>query len=168
MKNQSNHSFEEILDSNKEKIYRICKIYAVSPIEPVDLFQEVIYQIWRSLENFQNKAQISTWVYKIALNVCIRSKMSLEKKNLKAMRLEAIEFLQFENEIDEAEKEKYRFLRECINLLTETEQSIIILFLEELAYKEISTITGFTENHIAVKMKRIKKKLFECITPKIQ
>ena len=35
------------------------------------------------------------------------------------------------------------------------------------SYKDIAIITGLSENHIAVKMKRIRKKLFECIKPKI-
>ena len=39
--------FNQILEKNKHKIYRICKIYAVSPIEPQDLFQEVIFEIWK-------------------------------------------------------------------------------------------------------------------------
>lgn len=38
MQNQTELTFEQILEENKEKIYRICRIYAVSPIEPQDLF----------------------------------------------------------------------------------------------------------------------------------
>ena len=41
-------TYEQLLENNKEKIYRICKIYAVSPLEPQDLFQEVIFAIWKS------------------------------------------------------------------------------------------------------------------------
>ncbi len=58
-------------------------------------------------------------------------------------------------------------LRECISTLNESDQSIIILYLEELPYKEIAVITGLSANHIAVKMKRIRKKLLDCITPKL-
>ena len=55
----------------------------------------------------------------------------------------------------------------CISKLNNENKSIIILYLEELKYKEIAEITGLTENHIAVKMKRIKKVLLDCITNKI-
>ncbi len=44
---------------------------------------------------------------------------------------------------------------------------LLYLYLDELSYKEIAEITGLSENNIAVKMKRIRKKLFECITPKM-
>ncbi|MFT4666228.1 MAG: RNA polymerase sigma factor (sigma-70 family) [Polaribacter sp.] len=81
MRNKLEGSFEQILEKNKQKVYRICKVYAVNPIEPEDLFQEVIFQIWKSLDTFKSKSSIDTWVYKIAINVCLRSKMKFDKSN---------------------------------------------------------------------------------------
>jgi len=167
MRNKLESNFEQILEENKHKIYRICKIYAVTPIEPQDLFQEVVFQIWKSLENFKGKASIETWVYKIAINVCLRSKMKFEKSNNKTDRFESIYFTPVEKEIDTSEQEKFQYLKECIATLNDTDTSLIVLYLDDLSYKNISVITGLSENHIAVKMKRIRKKLFECITPKM-
>ena len=163
----STNSFDLIIHENKHKIYRICRIYATTPIEPQDLFQEVIFQIWKSLPNFKGKSSIDTWVYRIALNVCLRSKMKLEKRNQKTARLDAIQFIPVTETIVPFEEEKFKYLKECIATLNESDTSIIVLYLDELSYKEIAEITGLSENHIAVKMKRIRKKLFECITPKI-
>lgn len=168
MQNQVEQTFEQILEDNKDKIYRICRIYAVSPIEPQDLFQEVVYQIWKSFSTFKAKSGISTWIYKIALNVCHRSKMKLKKNNDKTVRLESIQFVPAESTPDISQQEKYQALHDCISSLNEIDQSIVILYLEELPYKEIATITGLTENHVAVKMKRIKKMLFGCITSKLK
>jgi len=160
-------NFEEVLESNKETIYRICRIYAVSPIEPQDLFQEVTYQIWKSLKSFKGTSNINTWVYRIALNVCMRSRLKLEKKREKTVRFDAIQFKVSDDSLNEEDDEKYQFLKACIATLNESDTSIIVLYLEELSYKQIAEITGLTENHIAVKMKRIRKKLFDCINPKL-
>jgi RNA polymerase sigma-70 factor (ECF subfamily) len=160
-------NFIQILEDNKGKIYRICRIYAVSPVEPQDLFQEVVYQVWKSLASFKQKSSISTWVYKIALNVCYRSKLKLEKNNTKTDRLESIHFIPTDFAPDEVELEKYKALHECISTLKESDQSLMVLYLEEQPYKEIALITGLSENHIAVKMKRIRKLLLDCITPKL-
>lgn len=167
MINSSELTFEEVLQKNTEKIYRICRVYAVAPIEPKDLFQEVIYNVWKSFSSFSGKSSIDTWVYRISLNVCMRSKLKLERRNDKMIRSESIQYLPAEDSVDENEKERYRLLRECISGLNDSDATIIILYLEELSYKEIGTVTGLTENHVAVKMKRIKKKLFDCITPKL-
>ena len=91
-----------------------------------------------------------------------------EKTNNKTERFQSIHFTPIEKEIDGSEQEKFCFLNECISTLKETETSLIVLYLDDLSYKKIAEITGLSENHIAVKMKRIRKKLFECITPKIK
>ncbi|WP_394746900.1 RNA polymerase sigma factor [Spongiimicrobium salis] len=160
-------NFEQVLETNKETIYRICRIYALSPIEPQDLFQEVIYEIWRSLKNFKGKSNINTWVYRIALNVCMRSKLKLERKQGKTVRFDAIQFKLSATVAQEGNDEKYQLLKECIAALNESDTSIVVLYLEDLPYQQIAKITGLTENHIAVKMKRIRKKLFDCINPKL-
>ena len=49
-------TYEQLLENNKEKIYRICKIYAVSPLEPQDLFQEVNFAIWKSISTFKGNS----------------------------------------------------------------------------------------------------------------
>lgn len=160
-------SFEAALNTNKEKIYRICRIYAISPLEPQDLFQEVIYHVWKSFSSFKGASQLDTWIYRIALNVCMRSKLKLEKNQSKTVRFDAIQFkVNNENYTVESE-EKYLLLKQCIAALNESDASIIVLYLEDLPYKQIAAVTGLTENHIAVKMKRIRKKLFDCINPKL-
>ncbi len=158
--------FKDVLENNKEKIYRICKVYAVSPIEPQDLFQEVVFQIWKSLDSFKGNSGINTWVYKIALNVGQRSKLKLENHNGKTVRLDSILFTPVHTE-DVSQEARYQALRDCIAILNESDQSLMVLYLEDLPYKEIASITGLTDNHVAVKMKRIRKLLFECITPKL-
>lgn len=167
-KQNKNTLFEEILERNKHKIYRICNIYAIPPIEPQDLFQDVVFQIWKSLDSFNNNSAIDTWIYKISINVCLRAKMNLNKIYAKTDRFDSIQFTPIEEGIDTYEQELLQYLKECISSLNETDTSLIVLYLDDLPYKEIAVITGLSENHIAVKMKRIRNKLFECITPKIQ
>lgn len=167
MPQRKDRFFNEILDSNKHKLLRICAIYALPPYEPQDLFQEVILQIWKSLDSFDGKATIDTWVYRICLNVCLRSKTNLDKSHSITERLESIRFIPTANETNTLEEEKLHFLKECISTLNETDTYLIVLYLDELSYKEIAAIIGLSENHIAVKMKRIRRKLFDCITPKI-
>lgn len=168
MEHHQDQKFTQILEDNKDRIFRICRIYAVAPIEPQDLFQEVVFQIWKSLSTFKGTSNISTWIYKIALNVCSRSKLKLNKSNSKEVRFESIQYLATDNIPDDNQKEKYRALHDCISTLKKENKAIIVLYLDELPYKEIAVITGLTENHIAVKMKRIKNILLNCITPKLK
>lgn len=168
MQNQQKPTFEEVLDDNKDRIYRICRIYAVAPIEPEDLFQEVTFHIWQAYTTFEGRSCISTWMYRIALNVCIGYKNKLDDKNDKTVRLESIKFEPTASIPDITQQEKYNALHDCIHALNTLDQSIIILSLDELSYREIATITGLTENHVAVKMKRMRKALLSCINSKLR
>lgn len=169
MKNiDSISTFGEIIEANKTSMYRICRIYAVTPVEPMDLFQEVVYHIWKSFDSYKGDAQMHTWVYRITINVCMRYKLKLDKHNDKTTKLSAITIMPAVESVDHGKEERFAALRSCIQTLKEGDRSIVILYLEGLAYREISEVTGLTENYVAVKMKRIRKMLFDCITPKLK
>lgn len=158
-------NFEDVIKKNKNSIYRICKAYAVSPYEPMDLFQEVTFHIWKSYEKFRGESSVSTWVYRIALNVCMQMKHKHEKANSLTTRLDAIEVIE-NKPTNQQDADQFKMLKNCIDQLNESDRSIIVLYLESLSYKEIGNIIGITENHVAVKIKRIKSKLLECMTKK--
>jgi RNA polymerase sigma factor (sigma-70 family) len=164
MKTELEKVFLIAFERNKNRIYRICCSYSVSNENAQDLFQEVLYHIWKSLPNFKSNSSIDTWIYRITINVCLRIKEKQNKKDKLFLSIENIEFENFQEYIDNnIENDQLIHLFACIKLLNKTDKSIILLYLEDLAYKDISEITGLTENHIAVKVKRIKKKLLTCL-----
>jgi len=156
--------FSSIVEDNKQRIMRICRAYSQNTEDQKDLFQDVALNIWKSLPSFRQEAKYDTWVYRICLNVCMQYAMKLNKTKQVRVNIEGIEITDdhadLQNNLDDADK--YKKLYACISSLNEAEKSLILLFLEDLSYKEISEIIGITENHVAVKLNRIKKKLFNC------
>ena len=143
-------------------IIKICRAYSNSQEDYEDYYQEVCLQIWKSRENFKNKSEWSTWVYRIALNVCL-SLLRKQKKHNDAYDFEK-NYNQFSNESDVNEEAKdysndiSRLYKE-IKKLSEIERAIILLYLEKKTYKEISQIIGINSNSIGVKITRIKKRI---------
>ncbi|MEZ4968436.1 MAG: sigma-70 family RNA polymerase sigma factor [Flavobacteriaceae bacterium] len=158
------NTFLEALEQNQEKLLRICSVYAKDAEDTKDLFQEVLIHIWQSMPNFKSNSLLSTWIFRIALNVCLRfqSKAIKKQKIFLQMKGNTIANLTSEKEYKE-QNEQLVQLRNCIKALNEADKAVITLYLEELPYKEISNILGLTENTVAVKVKRIKKKLLNCI-----
>lgn len=150
--------FLELIEQNKAKINRICSVYAKDREDQKDLVQDVLLNIWKALSGFEHRANINTWLYRITLNVCLRSKYEKVQKN----KIK-IDSLQIEYPQEENKDEKYEHLYHCIAQLEETDRSIIILFLEDLPYKDIAAIAGISENYVAVKIKRIKARLLNCL-----
>jgi RNA polymerase sigma factor (sigma-70 family) len=164
-KNQSGF-FLQLLEDNKDKIFRICSSFSNEKDEAKDLFQEVTFNIWTSLNSFKGESSSSTWIYRITLNICLRAKSKAQKRQNLFIKLDGLTIEQVADKPPDLEKERlHQQLHDCIKQLEDADRSLILLFLEDLPYKEISAITGITENHVAVKIKRIKNKLFKCIKP---
>lgn len=157
-------TFLEALEQNEQKVLRICSAYSKDAEDTKDLFQEVLIQIWQSMPNFKSNSSLSTWIFRITLNVCLRfrSKAIKKQKIFLQMKGNTMANLTSEKEYKE-QNEQLVQLRNCIKALNEADKAVITLYLEELPYKEISNILGLTENTVAVKVKRIKKKLLNCI-----
>lgn len=153
--------FLDAFERNKKRIYRICCSYSNSNEDAQDLLQEVALNIWKSLCSFKNKSSIDTWVFRICINVCMRTSgtNNKQKQLFKSLGEGEIENLPIEAESSQETKESLAALLKAINKLNKADKSLIVLYLEDIPYKEISEILGITENHIAVKIKRIKAKL---------
>ena len=158
--------FPAILEANKQRLYRFCRLYATTREDREDLFQEIVFNLWKSLPSFQGGASLETWIYRVALNVSMRFSLKTRQKRERFGGLDGIEFVaggekstteQLENE------EQIKQLYACIRVLPEIERSIITLFLEEMSHKEIAAIVGISENYVAVKIARIKPKLLTCL-----
>lgn len=155
---------EEILNNYKGNIVRACKMFSTDTEERKDLFQEISFQLYKALPGFKGDSSITTFIYRISINTCIRFKYKFLGKEPK-ISLEDIEwYIEDDSKISLDRKERYEQLYYCISRLKEADKTMVLLYLEELSYKEISEITGLTENNIAVKMSRIKEKLFNCLT----
>ena len=138
-------------------IIKICRAYTHSQIDFEDYYQEVCLQIWRSREKFKGNSQWSTWIYRVALNVCL----TLVRKEKKQQHFSAT------NEIPDIvvedskafSNESLNILYKAIKQLSETDRAVILLYLEEKSYQEIATLLGTNANNIGVRIKRIKTRL---------
>ena len=156
--------FSKILEDNKYRIMRICKAYSQNKEDQSDLLQEVALNIWKSLPSFRQSATYDTWVYRIGLNVCMQYAMKLNREKRVRVDIEGIEVFDDSTDLQKnlENDEKANRLRECIANLQVADISLVLLFLEDLSYKAIAEVMGITENHVAVKLNRIKKKLYNC------
>jgi RNA polymerase sigma factor (sigma-70 family) len=168
MDQQLENIFLTALEQNQQKLLRICSVYARDADDKKDLFQEALINIWQSMPSFEEKSSLSTWMFRVTLNVCLRLQTKQAKRREHFQRLDSITIENMsELEPDHEEEKQLIKLRSCIKKLNDADKAVTTLYLEELSYKEISDITGLTENNVAVKIKRIKMKLLTCINGKV-
>jgi RNA polymerase sigma-70 factor (ECF subfamily) len=76
---QDKKEFVRVIQENEALIYKVSKVYTNTREDEQDLYQEIVYQLWKSFGSFRNESKISTWMYRIALNTAI-SNLNKEKR----------------------------------------------------------------------------------------
>lgn len=147
--------FKEIYETYSPKVHRLCLGYTGDTMEADDLLQEVFIKAWQNLDKFRGDSQISTWIYRIAVNTCLYHLRS--QKNKKSVDIDKA-IIKKEEETDDKEQQ-IQLLYKCISELSETDRLIITLLLEEVPYNEIATVTEISEGNLRVKIHRIKQQL---------
>ena len=157
-----NESFVKIIKDYKGIIYKVINIYCNDSEEKRDLEQEIIIQLWKSFQSYNNKFKLSTWIYRIAMNVSISFYRSNLNRKSRTTSLNDSIFHEIESVNNaEEENEHRRLLHAFIQQLDEFNREILILYLEEYNYKEIAEIVGITESDVGTKINRMKKKMQE-------
>lgn len=142
-------------------LYKISRIYSEDKVDRQDLYQDIVYQLWRSYGSFKGDAKLSTWVYRVALNTAISHLERLGKRGNKIQINEDV-FNLFE-ETDQLMDERVENLYQQIKTLDLIEKGVILLYLEGKSYEEIASITGFSTTNVGTRLNRIKNKLREQI-----
>jgi RNA polymerase sigma-70 factor (ECF subfamily) len=157
-------SFASVYIDNQQKIYRLCLGYTnADEAIAEDLTQEIFIKVWENLKSFKEKSNVSTWIYRIAVNTCLmhiraRNRSKIINPNYKIEFYHDQTETKYDHEVDVQLKKMYG----CIYKLPKTERLIILMVLEGLSNEEISNVLGISNEAIRVRIHRIKKKLITC------
>ena len=149
--------FIEYLEEYKKLIAKVARIYCKNPEDQKDLIQEIIIQLWKSFPKYDKTFSVSTWTYRIALNVSISylRKTSSRTKNHRIF-LQENDLMHTEDPVvDDKMVQLYLF----IERLKPIDKAIIILSLENCSNKEISEVMGMTASNVSTRKLRIKEEL---------
>jgi RNA polymerase sigma-70 factor, ECF subfamily len=155
--------FKQLVEENRERIKRICRYYAPAPEDQKDMYQEILMNIWKSLDKFRGEAAVSTWVYRISVNTAL----GFAGKELRRLKLNSgFDSERFLNILTDEEKSassltenQINGLQTALNQLSVVDKLLISLTLEDLPTREIADIIGITETNTRVKIHRIKEQL---------
>lgn len=159
--------YEKILDRYEKKIYFYLKrLTGWDQLSVEDMVQETFIKVYRNLLGFDQKLKFSSWIYRIAHNTGVDF-LRMQKRNttniddleeVLASKQKSVEELA----IAEYEKKELRDALEKIG--TKYKEVIILYYLEERSYEEISDILQIPVSTVGVLLMRAKTKLKELIS----
>ena len=164
MSNTLEHSFVEQLQEHQNIIHKVCRLYTNNTESHNDLFQEITIQLWRAYPKFRGDSKFSTWMYRVGLNTAI-TLYRKSKRSIKTQEFETVQFKVKADEYDNTEEQQLKLLYKAVHQLNDIEKALILLYLEDKDYKDISETLGITEVNARVRMNRVKKKLKTILNP---
>ncbi|GAB2776079.1 RNA polymerase sigma-70 factor (ECF subfamily) [Hymenobacter luteus] len=157
--------FLHLLQRYQPLLRRVVRMYCTDADDQQDLYQDIVLQLWRAWPTYQARAsaKLSTWLYRVALNVAI-SDLRLRTRKPPPERFGAA--LPEVAMAPEAgpDADDLGQLYQAIERLSDVEKAFVLLYLEERTYEEMADILGITQNNVRVKMHRVQDKLRHLLT----
>ena len=150
--------FSDWLAGHQGILFKVVHAYAFEHADRQDLFQEIVIQVWRSVDAFRGDSSVPTWMYRVALNTAIAWTRKEGRHQRGKEQLEVVEGL-LTSAPAEKRDPRVDWLYQQIAELKDVDRSVALLLLDGFSYKEIAAIVGISESNVGVKINRIKSVL---------
>jgi len=156
--------FKSWLGEHGGILAKVGRSYAASASEAEDLRQDMMLQLWTSLPSFRGQAKPSTWIYRVCLNTALTWRRDDSRRSRRVEPLGDLGDVASASASpaeSAGEREVLEELYEAIHAMPAFDRALILLQLDGLSYREISEVTGMTENHVGVALARARRRLAE-------
>ena len=154
--------FMDWLGEHSSSVMKVARAYTLTSEECQDLAQEILLQAWQSLPKFEQKASAATWFYRVALHTAMNWHRKDKHRRSRQQPFVEVQALATAT-LDSAEQAQHRDtveqLYKAIHQLPKTDAALVLLYLDELSYREMSEVLGISESNVGVKLNRAKKTL---------
>ncbi len=166
-----------MLDKNLESLFRtwliehqgtvlkVARAYTLTVEDCQDLAQEILLQAWLSLPRFEERSDVSTWFYRVALNTALswHRQEHRRRRHNAAIEIADVPLVAPESAEQLIQREAVERLYAALRQLPGTDAALVLLYLDDLTYRQIAEVLGISENHVGVKLNRAKKALSELL-----
>ncbi|MDA7922196.1 RNA polymerase sigma factor [Verrucomicrobiales bacterium] len=146
------------VEDHRGLLFRVVHASERSPDEKSDLFQEILFQLWKSMPSFEGKCKETTWIYRVALNTARAWRRSEKRRRERHDAIVSFTSLHGSGAEPNPLLEQ---LYEGIRNLPKADGSLLLLHLDGLSYQEMADVLGVSEGCIGVRLTRARKQLAE-------
>lgn len=158
--------FRRWLTEHAGLMWKVVRAFAATAEDAEDLFQEMALRLWMSLPAFRGEAKESTWIYRVAFNTAL-----VWQRGEKRRQAKHVNFAKLNLQSDAitnphgltSNDELVALLYSAIRQLPKLDASLALMHLDGLSYREMSEVLGISENHVGVKLNRIRAQLAESL-----
>ena len=156
--------FEELVHAYEKGIYNLCLRMLGDEQDALDATQEAFFKAFRALSSFRGDSRFSTWLYRLAGNVCLD--MLRRRPAVPTLSMDdddAPLFLADDSPSPEDLLERREIHRAVSDALAamppEFRQAVVLRDVNGLSYEEIADVTGLEAGTVKSRIYRARKKL---------
>ncbi len=153
-------TFREIVDAYSSRVFNHCLKMLKNREDAEEAAQDVFMKIYRGIEHFRGDARLSTWIWRITVNVCYTrlSKRIVRTDSLDEIGSDAFDELLLSEIVTQEEKKS--IILKALTALPSQQSSVLLLFyFDELSYKEIANALNIPEGTVATILFRGRENL---------
>lgn len=157
---QADKSFLESIEAHQGILWKVAHAYCPDKEHREDLIQEITLQLWKSWEKFDGRVKLSTWMYRVALNVAIsffRKESKRNKTLIGSNELPEGPDLATSHPLETSDDVK--LLNDIIQGLSDFNKALILLYMEDFSHKDIAESLGISVSNVGTKLNRLKKQM---------
>lgn len=161
--------FTDWLEKHSASVIQVARAYTLTDDERQDLAQEILLQAWRSVPKFEGKSSLATWFYRVALHTAMNWHRKDRPRRTHQQPLLEVQAVASESadSCEQAEqRETVERLYEAIHGLPKTDVALVLLYLDEMSYREMASVLGISESSVGVKLNRAKQALAKLMNAK--
>lgn len=159
-------AFAQLVEANQAMVYSLAFRMTGNPEDAADLTQDAFLNAWRGFGSFSGQSTFSTWIYRLASNVCIDFLRREKRRSGVSMTLEDEEDeerqadlpdLRWSPERELERQEAHEAVRQGLAALSPEHREVLILReLEGLSYAEIAQALDLEEGTVKSRIARAR------------
>ena len=135
-------AFETMVREHRRRVFGLCYRYTGNAADAEDLVQEVFLRAYRALDGFRGDSSLSTWIYRIAVNVCLNWVSSKKRVSGDELPHDVVDGSPSPAE-QLSREQTSSAVRDAVRQLPEKQRMTLVLRVyEELTHKEIAEVMG--------------------------
>ena len=160
MQADARQRFSLLLERHRGIVLKVAHSYAWNPDDRADLAQEIAAQAWRAFPAYDPGRRFSTWLYRIALNVAISFARGDGLRRRHAVPLdETVHELADARAAGPDLQLQVKALQAFIAALKPLDRALMLLYLEDQAYRDIAEVLGISETNVATRISRLRQRI---------
>ena len=136
------------MEANQVRLRAISRTWAPRSWE--DLYQEIALRLWQSLDRFEGRSSLDTWVYRVALNTAIDFVRRDRRRDAREVAADTPETAAPSGHAD-----PMAILQEFAASLGDIDRAVLVMYVDGIAQRDIGDVVGLSEGAVGVRIHRL-------------